>query len=483
MNIYFIFTDLKGYSTLTEEEMKQFQSQTCVELEQCLREFLSSKQLLTLNTWGDAIYAVFEEADMAVRFALAYRDFFQNRKLNDKPLMPRIAAHFGSANKIEDPLNNKKLNFYGSHVNTTARMEPITRPGEIFVSKAFRDNYCADAKKKTFDIEFEELGALELAKDYGDMNVYRLRRKSDKKQIVDKLILEDLSDFIPTIPRPSDEEQKRLENLKNLTSPRIFDTQIQMTGQQTFGAVALLELADKAKSLGLYKLCLSLLEQANTVKMEVNGEQVYAVHHLPSYRKTKANALTRLGQYKEAEDIMFGLWHSGQKDADTLCMLAAQYKRRGVFGKSKTEDLAQVQINNLDTSLLQRACKLYIEAFRKDISNYYPAINAAYLYLMVGGTERGRGRKLAGYILGSWEIPKQPDWYLAATLAEAEMLCGESDEALDMFKLAVRDHTPTVFQLDSTLEQIKLYAKVTSAEQEVSKILAYLQQQSQAMAD
>ena len=475
MNVYFIFTDLKGYSKFSEEDTIKFQSKVCKELAEHIEEFINPSNHVAFNTWGDAVYAVFEDGSKAVNFAITYRDFFKNKMIGDKKLLPRIGGHFGQANKIEDPLNNGKSNVYGTHVSTAARIEPMTRPGEIFVSKAFRDAY-QQSPSLTHEskIEFEELGTLELAKNHGEMEIFRLKEKSEKKQILDKLTREDLSDYIPTIPGMSDEEEKKLNRFNEQSSAEVFKLILDKTEINEYGAKFCLALANKAKSLGLYNDCLMLLEAANAADMQVSGRRVYAVQHLPEYKKIKANALTRIGKYTAAEDLMFSLWHSGYQDSDTLSMLAAQYKRRAIYGETKKEDIASIDLNTIDKSLLERACKLYVEAFRKDISEYYPAINAAYLYLIIGGKEAGKGRTLATYIINSWDTPETGNWWLATTLAEAEMLTGESEDALSKFKLATANHNPTAFALSSTLEQIELYAKLTNSQDELSDIADYL---------
>ena len=476
-NLFFIFTDLQGYSDLDENEMIRFQTEVCTDLATHLAWFTDPKHHIAFNTWGDAIYAVFQDGVSAVKFALAYRDYFKQFKLGDKTLAPRIAGHFGQGNPVEDPLNNGRVNVFGQHVNTTARMEPVTRPGEIYVSDAFRRAYLNHPDSASLAIKFDELGILKLAKSFGELEVFRLRLASEPTQILDKLVKEDLSAYIPTIPVMSETEQKRWQDFDKLPSPDTFLAYLEACKKEKFGASLFIKLAEKANSFGLYDCCLTLLEQADSVKLEVNQEQVHAVPYLAEYKKIKANALTRLGRYKEAENLMFGLWHSGHKDADTLSMLAAQYKRRAIFGKTRTESVEVVDQKLLDKALLKRACKLYVEAFRQDISSYYSAINAAYLYMICGGKDAGKGRKLARYIGEAWRVPKEKNWWLAVALAEVEMLDGESDEALNKFKYAVTHHQPTIFQLNATLEQIIIYAKLSDAQEELQDILDYLKQQ------
>lgn len=475
-HLYLIFTDLKGYSKLSEEQTIEFQKVVCAELATQLGKFVEPDCHIAFNTWGDAVYAVFESGELAVDFAITYRDFFKGRKLGDRKLEPRIAGHFGPAHVFENPLNKGKTEVSGKHVNTTARMEPVTRPGEIFVTEAFKNAYESILTHLATNVSFEALGILKLAKDHDDEPVFRIKDENEKPLVLDKLIRADLSDVIPTMPDMTDEEQRLVKKLKTISSVDSFTVKLDKWERGNYGSLLLLELASKAKSLGLYERCLTLLEQADDVDMQVDGERVYAVRHLPEFKKIKANALTRLGKYKEAEDILFGLWHSGHKDADTLSMLAAQYKRRAIFGKSRTESIDNAMPENLNTDMLKRACKLYVEAFRKNIDEYYPAINAAYLYLLID-EEAGKGRNLARLILREWEVTDEKNWYLAVTLAEAEMLIEDPEDALLSFQQAVKDHEPTLFQLHSTLEQIKIYARLKCSN-EYETIIQYLEEQA-----
>lgn len=480
VNLYFIFTDLKNYSKLSEDQTREYQELVGAELSASLKKIMTPKSFVTFNTWGDAIYAAFADGEKAVEFALAYQHFFKGRKLGKTKLEPRIAGHFGPAFKYENPLIQNKMEVSGKHVNTTARIEPVVWPGEIFVTQAFYNNYSADQRDKSTGVAFEELGVVKLAKQHGEEQVFRLKRQDADDLVLDKLMRADLSDVIPTMPDMSEEEKQIAEEIKNITSPDLFKTKLKKWQRKKLGALLLLKLASKARALGKYKRCLSLLEQADEVDMRVDGERVYAVRHLTDFKKTKANALTRLGKYKKAEDIMFGLWHSGHQDADTLSMLAAQYKRRAIFGKSQTESIDKVKPDKINIEMLKRACKLYVEAFRKNIDEYYPAINAAYLYLLID-EEPGKGRNLASLILKRWETPEEKDWYLASTLAEAEMLVKDPEDVLKAFKKAVEQYEPTVFQLHATLEQIKIYAKLKRSK-EHKDIIHYLEEQASRLA-
>ena len=78
--------------------------------------------------------------------------------------------HAGPAYEKLDPI--LKLNFFGSHVNQAARIEPIVLPGSVFVS----ETVAAMLSFGHNDFDFEYVGHLELAKKFGSYPIYILQR-------------------------------------------------------------------------------------------------------------------------------------------------------------------------------------------------------------------------------------------------------------------------------------------------------------------
>ena len=62
--------------------------------------------------------------------------------------------------------------FIGSHVSRTARIEPITPPGTVYVTEPFAAALVLDGRAP-FACDY--VGHLQLAKDYGRLRMYRLR--------------------------------------------------------------------------------------------------------------------------------------------------------------------------------------------------------------------------------------------------------------------------------------------------------------------
>ncbi|MBF0218618.1 MAG: hypothetical protein HQL49_03690 [Gammaproteobacteria bacterium] len=84
-----------------------------------------------LNTWGDAIFAVMESATQLAQFALSLKDAvstYQQMTDQETRIGIRIALHAGPVFHMRDHFTGK-MNYYGHHVNRTARLEPVTEGG------------------------------------------------------------------------------------------------------------------------------------------------------------------------------------------------------------------------------------------------------------------------------------------------------------------------------------------------------------------
>ena len=112
--------------------------------------------------------------------ALAYREAFNKidfESFGIKKLNPRIAGTFGDFELAFDPVSGKS-NVHGTLVNITARIEPVTTPGEIFVTKEFRD-MSISSYDKVDNVRFEDMGEIKLPKNAGVLNLYRLCKRAE----------------------------------------------------------------------------------------------------------------------------------------------------------------------------------------------------------------------------------------------------------------------------------------------------------------
>jgi class 3 adenylate cyclase len=168
-----LFADVVGFSKWPEQYVPLF-----------IREFFgrmaviqtqSDTQPLYVNTWGDAICAVFETVETAGRFALrlqkTIRDTDWKKTDLQRDLSIRIGLHAGPVYKCHDPLLGRDT-YNGAHVNRAARIEPIAEEGQIFASDTF-----AALATITEASEFicDYAGSRELPKGAGIISTFLIR--------------------------------------------------------------------------------------------------------------------------------------------------------------------------------------------------------------------------------------------------------------------------------------------------------------------
>jgi class 3 adenylate cyclase len=170
-----LFADFAGYSRLHDAYAPLFQGKFW---EIVAAQFAASpvKPVMT-NSWGDAIYAVFDAPDAGAEFALRLLASMREvdwtaAGLSDSSQI-RIALHAGPVFCGFDPIMGRD-NYFGSSVTKTARIEPVTPPGMAYASEAFAATLAATGRD-TFVLEY--IGELPLAKGYGESRIYRLDRR------------------------------------------------------------------------------------------------------------------------------------------------------------------------------------------------------------------------------------------------------------------------------------------------------------------
>lgn len=183
-----LFADIVGYSKLEEKHTPFYMYEFLERIADNLKGINVKPEFI--NTWGDAIFVVMDEAMPMAEYALALRNAVCTTDWTNLGLPAqmsvRIALHAGPVFEGKDPLMGK-INFYGSHVNRAARIEPVTVPGCVYASEQFAALLTTEqtaAKqeaasgnqppKRPFACEY--VGTLSLAKNFGPQAVYRIRR-------------------------------------------------------------------------------------------------------------------------------------------------------------------------------------------------------------------------------------------------------------------------------------------------------------------
>lgn len=179
-----MFADVAGFSRMTEELAPEF-----------FRLFLqivagaldgARDQLRLRNTWGDGVFAVFGEdaegtdngveaaAATALRLITAFgaaTAAWERMGFTD-PNPVRVGLHAGPVYELSpDPVLGRP-NYFGAHVNRTARIEPITLPGSAYASEQFAALLTV-AAPGAFDCQF--VGVEPLAKGYATAPLYQVR--------------------------------------------------------------------------------------------------------------------------------------------------------------------------------------------------------------------------------------------------------------------------------------------------------------------
>lgn len=171
-----IFTDIVGFTRLSEVQIPLFVKHFLGRVSKLLQNL--EEPALYSNTWGDAVTAVFGTVRMAGIFALRLRDMVTGTDWESlglpQGLSIRIALNAGPVFPCYDPVL-KRTTFNGSHVNRTARIEPIAAEGQIYASQAFAALATADGVKE-FTCDY--VGTKQLAKKYGAIPVFLLRETS-----------------------------------------------------------------------------------------------------------------------------------------------------------------------------------------------------------------------------------------------------------------------------------------------------------------
>jgi class 3 adenylate cyclase len=169
-----LFADTIGFSKLSEAQVPRFVEHFLGAIAQLAEKF--SESIIAKNTWGDGLYFVFSDVDVAGNFALALADLVATTKWEEKGLPAdlnlRIALHAGPVYEFNDPVTGSR-SYTGTHVSRAARIEPITPRGQVYASEAFA---ALAAARLTAGFTCDYVGQTLMAKGYGTLPMYHVRR-------------------------------------------------------------------------------------------------------------------------------------------------------------------------------------------------------------------------------------------------------------------------------------------------------------------
>jgi class 3 adenylate cyclase len=168
-----LFADAVGYSGLSEDQTPHF-----------INQFLGAVADLNartaqrpehVETTGDGLYMVFGRVRDAGYYALELNKLVTGTDWVSRGLPGglniRIALHCGPVYCGRNPVTGSPL-YTGPHTSRTARIEPVTPPGQVYASSAFA---AVAAAMGVEDLAMQYIGRMPLAKGYGLLGLYHLR--------------------------------------------------------------------------------------------------------------------------------------------------------------------------------------------------------------------------------------------------------------------------------------------------------------------
>ena len=135
-----LFADIVGFSKLPDSVYGQFMQLFSSGAAGILGQYGARVP----NTWGDALFAVFDNERDAALAASALQRWVRATRWHQRLQQPRekvkirlrIGLHAGPVHHSHDAILQRET-FMGRHTNLAARLEPIAEEGQIFVSGEF----------------------------------------------------------------------------------------------------------------------------------------------------------------------------------------------------------------------------------------------------------------------------------------------------------------------------------------------------------
>jgi hypothetical protein len=167
-----LFADAVGYSKLNEDQIPLFVTHFLGAAAQLLNGVRHPPE--HVETTGDGLYMVFRATSDAAHYALQLNRLVTRTDWTACGLPAdmniRIALHCGPVYCGTNPLTGAPI-YTGPHASRTARIEPITPPGQVYASSAFA---AVAAALGVDDLSMNYIGRVVLAKGYGSLGLYHL---------------------------------------------------------------------------------------------------------------------------------------------------------------------------------------------------------------------------------------------------------------------------------------------------------------------
>ena len=169
-----LFGDFVRFSELTDEQAVVFADCVLAAVAEVIRRH--REHVRWRNTWGDGLNLMLSGAVAAAAVALDLQEAIAAIDLESqglpRHLALRLGGHVGPVFPVYDPVLDADA-FTGTHVNRTARIEPVTPPGEVYVTDAFAAALVLAGER---ELTCDYVGHMAAAKGYGWLRMHRLRR-------------------------------------------------------------------------------------------------------------------------------------------------------------------------------------------------------------------------------------------------------------------------------------------------------------------
>ncbi|MGB0452529.1 MAG: TRAFs-binding domain-containing protein [Bacteriovoracaceae bacterium] len=170
-----LFMDAVNYSKLKDQEFVLYERIIQDVIDQIMKSYKFN--ILSFNTWGDAIHLVFKGVEETGIFALKFNEALKghpwSRSGLSQPVQIRTAVHAGPIFKSAG-LMNSKAQYVGAHICRTARIEPITPQGQIYTTLEFASLANAELVES---FECAYIGKIYVSKDKLQHPIFHLRGK------------------------------------------------------------------------------------------------------------------------------------------------------------------------------------------------------------------------------------------------------------------------------------------------------------------
>ena len=155
------FADIVGYTDLFARD-EDLALRVVRELQRIAKKHCQARGGRVVKLMGDAVLAVFDSADGAVRAAISLRDeFLGSREAKTAEVSLRIGVHVGEVADSPDG------DVYGDAVNVASRVERVAVSGQVALSQG-----AYVLLQQRTGMEFEDLGEFDLKGVPGPVRLY-----------------------------------------------------------------------------------------------------------------------------------------------------------------------------------------------------------------------------------------------------------------------------------------------------------------------